>query len=119
MAGLPGGFAGDFVEAMWLMLQRDEPADYVVATGATHSVREFCEIAFGHVGLDYAEHVTTDPRFLRPAEVDLLLGDPTRAQDELGWKRRVDFEGLVKLMTDSDMQRVAREKAQAQAGLVP
>lgn len=106
------GFAGDYVEAMWRMLQQDDPSDYVISTGETHSVREFCKIAFGHVGLDYNDHVTVSPEFFRPAEVDLLLGDSTRAQEELGWKAQVDFEGLVRMMTEADVELVAQQKAQ-------
>ncbi|MCK4177024.1 GDP-mannose 4,6-dehydratase [Aciditerrimonas ferrireducens] len=102
------GFAGDYVRAMWLMLQRDEPADYVVATGETHPVRELCEVAFGRVGLDWTEHVVVDERFLRPAEVDLLVGNPRRAQEELGWERTVDFVELVEMMVDADMALVAQ-----------
>ncbi len=101
------GFAGDYVEAMWLMLQQDEPDDFVIATGETHSVREFCELAFKHVGRDYRDHVETDPRFLRPAEVDLLIGDCSKAQKLLKWKPRVDFAGLVAMMTEADLQRVS------------
>jgi GDPmannose 4,6-dehydratase len=101
------GFAGDYVRAMWLMLQRDEPADFVVATGETHSVRELCELAFDRVGLDWSQHVVVDERFLRPAEVDLLVGDPTRAVEQLGWERQVDFEQLVAMMVDADMALVA------------
>ncbi len=101
------GFAGDYVEAMWRMLQQEQPGDYVIATGRTHSVREFCEIAFGHVGLDWRKHVVTDPRHLRPAEVDLLQGDSSKARKELGWSTKVDFPGLVKMMTDADMALVA------------
>jgi len=97
------GYAGDYVKAMWLMLQQDQPGDYVVATGQTHSVRELCEIAFGHVGLDWEDHVVIDPRFLRPAEVDLLIGDPTLAHQKLGWKPEVGFEELVKMMVDADL----------------
>jgi GDPmannose 4,6-dehydratase len=100
------GFAGDYVRAMWLMLQRDEPADFVVATGQTHSVRQLCEVAFSHVGLDWAEHVVVDERFLRPAEVDLLVGDATRARSELGWEQTVDFEQLVQMMVDADLELV-------------
>jgi GDPmannose 4,6-dehydratase len=98
------GFAGDYVEAMWLMLQQDKPDDYVVATGETHSVREFCELAFGHVGLDYRDYVVQDERFMRPAEVDLLIGDPTRARNELGWKPKTTFPELVRMMVDADLQ---------------
>jgi len=102
------GFAGDYVDMMWLMLQQDEPDDYVVATGETHTVREFCELAFGHVGLDYQDHVVVDPRFVRPAEVDLLLGDPGKAKRVLGWEPKVTFAGLVEMMVDADMERLAR-----------
>jgi GDPmannose 4,6-dehydratase len=105
------GFAGDYVHAMWLMLQQDEARDYVVATGISHSVRDLCRIAFGHVGLDYAKHVDEDPRFFRPAEVDHLRGDSSRARAELGWAPTVTFEGLVGMMVDADMERVAREIA--------
>jgi GDPmannose 4,6-dehydratase len=101
------GFAGDYVRAMWLMLQRDEPADFVVATGETHSVRELCELAFDRVGLDWSQHVVVDERFLRPAEVDLLVGDHSRAVEQLGWERQVDFEQLVAMMVDADMALVA------------
>jgi GDPmannose 4,6-dehydratase len=97
------GFAGDYVEAMWLMLQQDQPDDYVVCTGETHSVREFCELAFGHVGLDWQKHVVIDERFMRPAEVDLLVGDHAKASAKLGWKPRTSFPELVKLMVDADM----------------
>src|SRR5262245_13379366 len=90
------GFAGDYVRAMWLMLQQDEPDDYVVGTGETHSVEEFVRIAFDHVGLDWQKHVVVDPQFYRPAEVDLLLADPAKAQRQLGWQREVSFEGLVR-----------------------
>jgi GDPmannose 4,6-dehydratase len=100
------GFAGDYVRAMWLMLQRDEPDDFVVATGETHSVRELCSIAFAAAGLDWAEHVVVDERFLRPAEVDLLVGDPTKALKELGWERRVSFEQLVQNMVEADLALV-------------
>jgi GDPmannose 4,6-dehydratase len=100
------GYAGDYVEAMWRMLQQDGPDDYVIATGETHTVREFCEIAFSHVDLDYRDHVETDPAFLRPAEVDLLLGDASKAERQLGWKPKVDFPTLVRMMTDADMAAV-------------
>lgn len=99
------GFAGDYVEAMWMMLQQDEPGDYVVATGETHTVREFCEIAFSRAGLDWEEYVVQDPRFMRPAEVDLLLGDPAKAKAELGWEPKVSFRELVECMVDEDMAR--------------
>jgi GDPmannose 4,6-dehydratase len=98
------GYAKDFVEAMWLILQRDEPDDYVVATGETHSVREFCEEAFGCAGLDWKEHVTVDPKYFRPAEVDFLLGDAGKARKALGWEPRVNFKQLVRLMVDADME---------------
>jgi GDPmannose 4,6-dehydratase len=97
------GFAGDYVEAMWLMLQQDAPDDYVIATHETHSVREFCEIAFGHAGLRYDDHVVMDERFMRPAEVDLLIGDPAKAEKVLGWHRRTSFQDLVTMMVDADL----------------
>ena len=97
------GFAGDYVEAMFLMLQQDEPDDYVVATNETHSVREFCEIAFGHVGLNYEDHVVVDERFFRPAEVDLLIGNPARAEEKLQWTQRTSFQDLVTMMVDADL----------------
>jgi GDPmannose 4,6-dehydratase len=97
------GYAPDFVEAMWRMLQRDEPDDYVVGTGSTHSVGDLVNIAFGHLDLDPAEYIRQDPAFMRPAEVDLLIADPTKAREELGWELTVDFEQLVKLMIDSDL----------------
>ncbi|RMG94974.1 MAG: GDP-mannose 4,6-dehydratase [Chloroflexi bacterium] len=98
------GFAGDYVEAMWLMLQRDKPADYVIATGQTHSVEEFLQVAFDYVGLDWHDYVVQDPRFMRPAEVDLLVGDASKAKRELGWEPRVSFEELVKMMVDADIR---------------
>jgi len=98
------GHARDYVEAMWLMLQRERPDDYVIATGHTHSVREFCEEAFAYAGLDWREHVVSDRRYFRPAEVDLLLGDATKAKNDLGWQPRVDFKTLVKVMVDADMR---------------
>ncbi len=97
------GFAGDYVEAMWRMLQQDGPDDYVVATGETHEVREFCEVAFEHLGLDYRDHVVQDERFMRPAEVDLLVGDATKAKERLGWEPHTSFRGLVEMMVDADM----------------
>jgi GDPmannose 4,6-dehydratase len=103
------GFAGDYVRAMWLMLQQDEPGDFVVATGQTHSVRQLCEAAFSHVGLDWAEHVVVDERYLRPAEVDLLVGDAGRARTELGWQEQVDFTQLVAMMVDADLELVRAE----------
>ena len=98
------GHAREYVKAMWIMLQQDAPDDYVIATGETHSVREFCEIAFSHVGLDYRKHVQIDPRFLRPAEVDLLIGDCTKARDKLNWTYDICFEDLVKEMVDADLR---------------
>jgi len=103
------GFAGDYVEAMWRMLQQAEPQDFVVGTGETHSVEEFCRVAFEHVGLDYKEYVVQDPKFFRPSEVDLLVSDPRNAHEKLGWAPRVDFKGLVCMMVDSDLEQVARE----------
>ena len=102
------GFAGDYVRAMWLMLQQDEADDYVVGTGETHSVEEFVRIAFDHVGLDWESFVVVDPQFYRPAEVDLLLGDPTKAQKHLGWQRQATFEQLVRMMVDSDVSALGR-----------
>ena len=99
------GFAGDYVKAMWLMLQQQTPDDFVVSTGDTHSVREFVEIAFAHVNLDWKKYVVTDQRFMRPAEVDLLVGDATKASTTLGWRPEVNFEGLVKMMVDADVAR--------------
>jgi len=99
------GYAGDYVKAMWLMLQQDEPDDYVIGTGITHSVREFARIAFERVGLDYTAFVVSDPALYRPAEVDHLRADPTRANTVLGWKPEVTFEGLVQMMVDADMAR--------------
>jgi GDPmannose 4,6-dehydratase len=100
------GFAGDYVEAMWLMLHSDEAEDYVVATGQEHSVREFVEIAFDHVGLDVDRHVIVDPEFLRPAEVDHLVGDAAKARGQLGWEPQVSFRELVELMVDADVERL-------------
>jgi GDPmannose 4,6-dehydratase len=104
------GFAGDYVKAMWMMLQRDKPDDYVVATGETYSVRELLELAFSSLGLDYREFVEFDPRYTRPSEVEVLLGDATKARQELGWKPEVDFPGLVKMMVESDQELARREK---------
>ena len=100
------GFAGDYVRAMWRMLQQDAPEDYVIATGVSHSVQDLVETAFGHVGLDWRTHVKTDPRFLRPAEVDHLIGDSSRARAALGWQPQVDFNGLVTMMVDADLARL-------------
>jgi len=103
------GFAGDYVEAMWLMLQQREPDDYVVATGRSTTVREMCRIAFKHVGLNYEDHVVVDPAFFRPAEVDLLRGSAAKAQRQLGWRPKTSLEDLIAMMVDADMRRVARE----------
>jgi len=103
------GFAGDYVEAMWRMLQQEKPKDYVVASGVAHSVRQLLEIAFGHLGMDYRDHVEIDPALLRPAEVYHLLGDSTKARQELGWKPKVSFESLVKMMVDEDLSRLGAE----------
>jgi GDPmannose 4,6-dehydratase len=105
------GFAGDYVKAMWLMLQQDRPDDYVVATGQQHSVRELVEQAFGCVGLDWKEHVEVDPTLLRPAEVNTLCGDATKARTVLGWQPTVSFAELVRMMVDADLERVRREMA--------
>lgn len=98
------GFAGDYVEAMWLMLQRPDPDDYVIATGENHSVQEFLELAFDRLGLDWHKHVETDPRFLRPSEVDVLMGDSSKARQVLGWRPKVSFEQLVAMMVDADLE---------------
>lgn len=103
------GFAGDYVEAMWLMLQQPEASDYVVATGVTTTVREMCRIAFEHVGLNYEDYVVIDPAFFRPAEVDVLLGDPSKAAQKLGWKPRTSLHELIAMMVDADLRRVAKE----------
>ena len=103
------GFAGDYVEAMWLMLQQDTPDDYVVATGQTQTVRELLEVAFDYVGLDYNDYVSIDPRYYRPSEVDFLLGDPAKAKKQLGWEPRVSFKELIHMMVDSDMELARRE----------
>lgn len=110
------GYAGDFVEAMWLMLQHDVPSDYVVATGESRSVREFVEKVFGELGLDWKEHVEIDPRYFRPTEVDFLLGNPAKIKAELGWSPRVDFDGLVNMMIGYDMELARREKTLLDAG---
>src|SRR5512133_1241561 len=102
------GFAGDYVEAMWLMLQQDHPDNYVIGTGETHSVREFCEIAFSHVGLDYKQYVIQDEKFYRPAEVDLLISDPTKARTALKWEPAVSFKELVTMMVDADVEWVKK-----------
>ena len=100
------GYAKDYVRAMWLMLQQDEPGDYVVATGETHTIKEFLDIAFNYVNLNWNDYVKFDPRYLRPAEVDILIGDPTHTQTKLGWEPSIDFEGLVKLMVDADLEAI-------------
>lgn len=105
------GFAGDYVKAMWLMLQQPKPDDYVIATGETHSVRELVQVAFAHVGLDWEKFVKVDRDLLRPAEVDLLVGDPSKAKKELGWKPTVDFQQMIRMMVDSDIQRLKEGKA--------
>jgi GDPmannose 4,6-dehydratase len=105
------GFAGDYVEAMWRMLQQDNPDTYVVGMGETHSVREFCEIAFGYVDLDYNDYVVQDERFYRPAEVDLLISDPKKARVVLGWEPSVTFKELVSMMVDADLERLSQKKS--------
>jgi GDPmannose 4,6-dehydratase len=112
------GFAGDFVEAMWLMLQQDQPDDYVVATGESYSVREFVEAAFGYAGLDWQEHIAFDPRYLRPTEVDVLQGDASRARQVLGWQPKVGFHELVRMMVDHDLELAAQEQTLRNAGHV-
>jgi GDPmannose 4,6-dehydratase len=104
------GFAADYVQAMWLMLQQDEPGDYVVATGETHPVRELCQIAFDQAGLNWEDHVVIDPQFMRPAEVDLLIGDPGKARDVLGWKPQVGFDELVRMMVDADLAALRQNR---------
>jgi GDPmannose 4,6-dehydratase len=108
--GRDWGFAGDYVKAMWLMLQEDVPGDYVIATGKTHTVRHLCDVAFSHVGLDYRDHVVTDSKYLRPAEVDRLLGDSSRAREQLGWQPEVSFDQLIAMMVDADMERLWNHK---------
>jgi GDPmannose 4,6-dehydratase len=105
------GYAKDYVRAMWLMLQQDKPDDYVVATGETHSVKEFLELAFKRVNLNWEDYVEFDSRYLRPTEVDLLIGDPTKAKTVLGWQPEVTFEGLVGLMVDADLRAMGLESA--------
>ena len=106
------GFAGDYVEAMWRMLQQPEPEDYVIATHEMHTVRDLCQIAFAHANLDWEEHVVMDPRFVRPAEVDLLIGNPAKARARLGWKPTVTFERLVQMMVDADLERLRKGSRQ-------
>jgi len=110
------GYAKDYVEAMWLMLQQDNPDDYVIATGENHSVREFLEEVFAYLDLDYRAHVEIDPRYYRPTEVDVLLGDPSKAKRVLGWAPRVSFRELARLMVDADMVLAAREKFLSEGG---
>ncbi len=110
------GFAGDYVEAMWLMLQQDEPDDYVIATGEAHSVRELVELAFAAAGMDWRRHVEIDQRYLRPTEVDALCGDPSKARDTLGWQSRVTFSQLVNMMVQHDIALARQERAVTQAG---
>ncbi|MDP9403761.1 MAG: GDP-mannose 4,6-dehydratase [Actinomycetota bacterium] len=104
------GFAGDYVRAMWMMLQQDQPDDFVIATGETHSVQEFCQLAFAHAGLDYRDYVVLDPRFVRPAEVDRLIGDSSKARRVLGWEPHVTFPKLVEQMVEADIESVSRQK---------
>ena len=103
------GFAGDYVRAMWMMLQEEKPDDYVISTGKAFSVRDLVETAFSAAGLDWQEYVKLDERFVRPAEVDLLIGDSTKAKEKLGWEPKVSFEEMIKLMVDSDIERVKKE----------
>jgi GDPmannose 4,6-dehydratase len=103
------GYAGDYVRAMWLMLQQDQPDDYVVGTGETHSVQELCEVAFGHVGLNWRDYVYQDPRFMRPAEVDLLVSDPSKARQVLGWTPNYTFKDLIEMMVDADLEELKAE----------
>jgi len=104
------GYAGDYVRAMWMMLQQDEPDDYVIASGETHSVEQFCEAAFGYLNLDWRDYVVQDPRFMRPAEVDLLVGDPSKAGRKLGWEPTVSFEQLVQMMVDADLEELRKQE---------
>jgi GDPmannose 4,6-dehydratase len=110
------GFAGDYVEMMWMMLQQETPDDYVVATGQTWSVREFAERAFAHAGLNHEDHIEIDPRYFRPAEVELLLGDPAKAKRQLGWQPQTGFQALVEMMVDADMELAVRERVLTDAG---
>lgn len=103
------GYAGDYVQAMWLMLQKDQPDDYVVATGKTHSVRELCQEAFSYLGLDWRDHVVVDPKFVRPAEVDQLVGDASKASRALGWQPTATFSELIHMMVDADLALLHRE----------
>ena len=110
------GFAGDYVEAMWLMLQQDQSDDYVVATGQTHTVRNFLELAFGIAGMDYQDFVEVDPRYFRPTEVDILQGDSTKARKKLGWEPKVSLEELARMMGEHDMELASQEKVLRDAG---
>lgn len=110
------GYAGDYVDAMWRMLQADEPDDYVVATGSAYSVRDFLQAAFAHADLDWEKHVAFDPRYLRPSEVDHLSGDPSKAERDLGWKPKIDFQQLVRMMVEHDMELARRERTLVDAG---
>lgn len=110
------GFAGDYVEAMWLMLQQDTPDDFVIATGETHSIRELLDVAFGHLDLDWQQYVEIDPRYYRPAEVDLLIGDASKARRVLGWEPKVKFEALVRMMVDADLAKLADNNAGKHGG---
>jgi GDPmannose 4,6-dehydratase len=112
------GYAGDYVQAMWLMLQQAEPDDYVVATGETHSVRELCEVAFNYVGLNYEDYVVIDERFYRPAEVDLLIGDPSKAHAKLGWQPSVDFRAVVEMMVEADLAALQEDGYKAKHFMV-
>ena len=111
------GFAGDYVEAMWMMLQQEKPDDYVIGTGVTSRVGDFVDMAFDRVGLDPDDYVVIDPKFYRPAEVDLLLADPSKAKAELGWTPKTDLKGLVDMMVDNDLELATREKAAEQKPL--
>jgi GDPmannose 4,6-dehydratase len=108
------GFAGDYVQAMWMMLQQNEPQDYVIATGVSHSVRDLVQVAFKHAGLDWERHVRLDPRLIRPAEVEHLIGDCSKAKTQLGWTPSIDFAGLVKMMVDADVERLSTPQSKAQ-----
>jgi len=107
------GFAGEYVRAMWMMLQQEKPEDFVIGTGETHSVREFVDLAFRHVGLDYHDHVVPDPHFLRPSEVDVLRSNPAKARQKLGWEPKVDFKGLVNMMVEADLKLMEKSKTQS------
>src|SRR5690606_18498758 len=104
------GYAGDYVRAMWLMLQQEKPDDYVISTGTTHSVEELVEVAFSYLDLNWRDYVVQDPRFMRPAEVDLLIGDATKAREELGWQPAVAFDELIRMMVDADLDRLQRAR---------